>query len=77
MDHWIKKFQELRKHSRYMDGSCALQFPSIYLPGVPGLTKTKPKYRNKTEIPEQNMKIIGKHIQVPKLLMDDTNAFLI
>ena len=34
-------------------------------------------YRNETEIPERNIKIIGKHIQVPKWLMDHANAFLI
>ena len=40
---------------------------------VPRLTGTKPKYRNETEIPERNIRIIGKHIQVPKWLMDNTN----
>ena len=44
---------------------------------VPRLTETKPKYRNETEIPERNIKIIGNHIQVPKWLMDNTNSFLI
>ena len=43
---------------------------------VPRLTGTKLKYRNETEIPERNTKIIGKHIQVPKWFMNNTNAFL-
>ena len=37
---------------------------------VPRLTETKPKYRNETEIPERNIKIIGKHIQVYRCDVD-------
>ena len=37
---------------------------------VPRLTKTKPKYRNETEIPERNIRIIGKHIQVYRCDVD-------
>ena len=39
---------------------------------VPGLTEMKPKYRNETKIPEQNIKIIGKHIQVYRRDVDLT-----
>ena len=50
---------------------------------VPRLTETKPKYRNETEIPERNIKIIGKHIQVyrcdvdlPKRPLNNNNNLL-
>ena len=39
------------------------------------LTETKPKYRNKTEILERNIKIIGKHIQVYSLPKRSLNFF--
>ena len=49
---------------------------SLCFPRVPRLTETKPKYWNETEIPELNINIIGKHIKVPKWLMDNANAFV-
>ena len=40
--------------------------PTDPIQAVPRVTETKPKYRNETEIPERNIKIIGKHIQMYK-----------
>ena len=59
--------------------------PCSHFARVPRPTETKIvseydpelKYQNITEIPERNIKIIGKHIQMSKWLMDNANAFLI